>query len=53
MSRLIRTVLFLWVLLVYVLVVCAFGSGFSRLVEDALLFIFTLTTGLVLTLLVT
>lgn len=53
MNRLIKIVLFIWVLLVYILVVATLGKGFSQLLELALLIIFTLTTGLVLTLLIT
>ena len=53
MNRLIRIILAIWVLLVYVLIVGAFGTGFSQLLKVVLLIIFTLATAFVLTLLVT
>ena len=53
MNRLIRIILAIWVLLAYVLIVGAFGTGFPRLLEAVLLIVFTSATAFVLTLLVT
>lgn len=53
MTRLIKIVLFLWVLLVYMLIVGISGKGFPHWLEVVLLIFFTFITITVLTLLVT
>jgi len=52
MNRLIRIILAIWVLLAYMLIVGAFGKGFSQLLEVVLMVTFALVTTFVVTLLV-